>query len=476
MAAADPQNTTPSVQPESVKSDPPGLVLDGAGAVARRRWIYPREVSGRWTRLRNGIFYGALLPLLFLLPWIRIGGQQSVLMDIPARRLALFGHLFYPQDTFFLFLILVFLGLSLFFFTSLFGRLWCGMACPQTVFIEAVYRPVERWIEGPVRERRRRDAGPRNFDYWWRKGLKHLLFFAIAQAIALTFVAYFHGSERLVDDVLGFKVGHPAFWITLGVSLVVWFDFAIFREQFCMFLCPYARFQGVLMDDLSMVVGYDQGRGETRGKLGKTHGDCIDCKACVAVCPTGIDIRDGNQLECISCARCIDACDAMMVKIGKPTGLVRFDTERRLLRGEKTGVLRPRPVIYGVLLAVVLTSFGVAVARRPLVDLVVLRQEGLALTLADGRVANPIQVKIMNKDGRSHRYGFDLAEDAAELVLAGLPVELAPGERAELRGMLVVAGDQVDQVERLTLRAFSRSERKIRSEHSLRFLRPGAGP
>jgi len=466
--------------PEASKSDPPGLVLTGKGVVAKRRWIYPREIKGKWTRIRRVLFYAVLLPMLFVLPWIKIGGQQAVIFDVPARRVALFGQLFFPQDTFFLFLILVLLALALFLFTSLWGRIWCGFACPQTVFIEGLFRPIELWLEGTARVRKKRDKGPRNFDYWWRKVVKHAVFLLVAQAISLTFVAYFHGSERLVRDVLGFEVGNPAFWFTNILTAVFYYDFAIFREQFCMFVCPYARFQGVLMDDNSMVVGYDVGRGESRGKLKKKtpdSGDCIDCKACVAVCPTGIDIRNGNQLECISCSRCIDACDNIMVQIGKPKGLIRFDAESRLRRGRERLVMRPRPLIYASLMAVLTVVFLVALVQRPLFDMVVLRQRNLTITLPDGRPANPLEVKVMNKDTQAHVFSFELDHKLGfgELIVPGSPITLEPGERKTLPAMLVLGVDEANGLAmdaRFVIKGGSVDAPRLNVEHELSFMLP----
>jgi len=427
--------------PEQVRSDPPGLVMDGAGALAKRRVIHPTEVSGRWRRIRHKVALGLLFPLLVITPWIQMDGHQAVLLDIPGRRLVLFGHIFYPQDTFYLFLILALTGFFLFFITSLFGRLWCGFACPQTIFVEEIFRPIERLFDGPARDRIKKIGQPRTTSDWLRHFAKHGVYLLVAHLFALTVVGWFVGTHRLVNDVLTFNVGTSAFWFAQGFTLFFWFDFAIFREQFCHFVCPYARLQGVLMDRHSLVLGYDQGRGEPRAKRKKnlqhTGGDCIDCKRCVAVCPMGIDIRHGIQLECVSCALCIDACDDVMEKVGSPKGLIRFDSEEVLLHGGQRKTVRLRPAIYGVILMILTVTLAIALAQRTLVDMHVMRSAQLAITLADGRIGNPLTIKLQNKDSQSHDFTLTLDPAQGELAIPGMPLTLGPGERATLQGLVV---------------------------------------
>ncbi|MGD2123694.1 MAG: cytochrome c oxidase accessory protein CcoG, partial [Gemmatimonadota bacterium] len=286
------------------------------GFSGTREWVYPQSVKGRFTTLRHWTFLGLHL-ILLITPWIKIGGRPAFLIDIPARQVSFFGSIFTASDTFFLLLILLFAAFALFFFTSLWGRIWCGYACPQTVFLETWIRPLEIWIEGDRTQRKRRDQQGLSFDKAWRKVVKWGAFLAVSVLLAAAMVSFFVPARELWTG----RSGQVAYSFVAALTFLWYLDFTWFREQFCNFLCPYARFQSALTDDETLLIGYDPARGEPRGKGKETAaaGRCIECQKCVVVCPQGIDIRDGFQLECIQCARCIDACTSVMDRLGHRT-------------------------------------------------------------------------------------------------------------------------------------------------------------
>ena len=327
------------------------------GFTIDRQKVQVADVRGRFQRLHRQTAV-ALQAIFFLVPWIPVGGHPIVQFDLVARRLYAFGAVFTPRDTFFLVLIGLIAAFGLFFFTSLYGRIWCGYACPQSFFLEEWIRPVERLIEGSRGKRMQRDRGPWTFDKAWRKGLKWTLFLAAAGVVASTFTTWFTGGMAYWTGAA--PMG--AYSFAGAMALFLYADFAWFREQACNYLCPYARFQGALTDDHSLVVSYDFGQGEPRGKKGKVEGDCIDCKKCVTVCPQGIDIRQGFQLECITCGRCVDACHGVMDRFGQAS-LIRYTTQAAE-EGRQAKALRPRTLAYSAILAVLITTFVVGLATR----------------------------------------------------------------------------------------------------------------
>jgi len=397
--------------------------------------IYPRQVKGRFARLRV-LAVWVLLGLYYLLPWLTVSGRQAVLFDLPARKFYIFGLTFWPQDFVYLALLLITAGLSLFFFTALAGRLWCGFACPQTVWTET-FVWIERWIEGDRQKRMKLDAAPWNAEKILRKSAKQALWILFAAWTGFTFVGFFSPIRELGHNMLSLSLGPwETFW-TIFYSFATYGNAGFLREQVCKYMCPYARFQSAMFDKDTLIISYDAERGEPRGGRRKNVdkqeaglGDCINCTLCVQVCPTGIDIRDGLQYECIACAACIDVCDQVMDKMDYPRGLVRYTTEHALKH--KTGhVIRPRIIVYGVLLLVIIsgTLYGMT-HRVPLRADLIRDRNALYRELPGEVVENVYTLKITNMDNAPHRYDMAvLNNDAVQIDLAR-PIELAPEEVA----------------------------------------------
>jgi cytochrome c oxidase accessory protein FixG len=437
----------------------PSDVLASLDTDGSRKWMYPLPSKGRyyWRRLILG---WALIALFVSLPIVRIGGKPAVFLDVMSREFTFFGATFYPTDTFLLMIMMIGTLLSVILFTALLGRVWCGWACPQTVYLEFVFRPIEAWLEGKPHVRRRRDEGPWTLDKAWRKGVKWSLYLVISMGLAHTFVAYFAGWHNLLTWMQGSPTEHWGYFVMMaGTTGLIMFDFGIFREQMCTIACPYARFQSVLLDPDSLLVAYDEERGEPRGK-GKDRtgkGDCIDCHACVATCPTGIDIRDGLQMECIACTQCIDACDDIMDKMGFEPGLIRYTSENELA-GKTTRWLRPRTALYSVLLVALLGVFTTAFLTRGSFDVNVARAVGQPfMVLPDGDVANRLRFRVRNQTPKDATFtiGVDSPEGAEVKVAGPSPVAVDAEAMTRIEAWVVVAPETVadgreDAVVRLT--------------------------
>jgi cytochrome c oxidase accessory protein FixG len=382
-------------------------VRDDGGLYVAHQKVYPREIEGRFNRLRVAATI-ALLGLFYAMPWLQWDGHQAILFDLPARKFYIFGLTFFPQDFFLLTWLLIIAALSLFFFTALAGRLWCGYACPQTVWTE-IFVWMERWTEGNRQQRMRLDQAPWSANKLLRKSSKQLLWISFALFTGFTFVGYFSPVRVLTGSVLATSLGSwELFWI-LFYGFATYGNAGYMREQVCKYMCPYARFQSAMFDRDTLIISYDTKRGEPRGSRArnvdpksKGLGDCIDCTLCVQACPTGIDIRKGLQLECIACAACIDACDSVMDRMNYPRGLVRYTTQNAM-DSTATHVLRPRTLIYGSLLLALIVGFGFAVAHRDLVEVDVLRdRNALYRTVDDGSIENVYTVRFINKDTEVH--------------------------------------------------------------------------
>jgi len=341
----------------------------------RRVFIFPASVSGFWRRNRN-IVEVFLIIFFLVLPWINIGGHQALLLNIGDRQFSIFGLTFWAHDAPLIFFILAFLTLGLAFITAVWGRIWCGWACPQTVFIDGVFRRLEYWIIGSYIQQRNLAKAPWNIKKFFKLSALWTLFLIASLIIAHSFLAYFVGADHLVQMTQHNPRDNWTIFLVMGfITAVILFDFGWFREQFCIIMCPYGRFQSVLLDDDSLTVSYDPVRGEPRRGAtiaDEAEGDCIDCYKCVAVCPTGIDIREGLQLECIGCTACIDACDEVMEKIEKPKGLIRYATGNSL-KGVKSKFLTPRIGIYSVLLIAIISALVFSISQRQEIVVTVLR-------------------------------------------------------------------------------------------------------
>lgn len=369
-------------------------------AEGHRVYLHPSDTRGRW-RLRRTTVYGVLLIIFLVLPWVRIGGQQALLLDVAHRRFAVFGLTFWAHDAPFLLFVIGGFAISLLFVTAVFGRLWCGWACPQTVFIDMVFRRIEGWVEGKPAERRKLDAAPLSLKKAYLKTAKWALFTAAALVIAHSFLAYFVGTEALMQMVRTSPAEHPAsFLVMAGAAGLTLFDFGWFREQFCIVACPYGRLQSVLMDDRSLAPLYDDKRGEPRkftpGVEPAALGDCVSCYRCVQVCPTGVDIRRGVQMECIACTACIDACDEVMLKVGKPPGLIRYDSLQGMQGQPKRWGIRSY-VYLSILLAIVI-GLATAVANRKPYQMTINRAPDAPYrVLGDGNVINHLRLHMANQ-------------------------------------------------------------------------------
>ncbi len=361
-----------------------------------RKFVFPADARGRFTLWRRVV--GVLLIGVYaVLPWIPVNGYPAVFLDVQSRRFHFLGLTLATQDLWVGFFLITGLAFSLFFVTALFGRLWCGWACPYTVFLEQVYRRIERWMEGDATERRHRADGPLNWGKAWRLVVKHGLYLLCSTLIAHLFLSYFVSLKALYAMMRGSPAEHlSAFGIVVFLTGSLYFAFSWFREQFCIILCPYGRLQAALTDDHSMVVGYDARRGEPRGKLGAATGDCVDCRRCVQVCPTGIDIRNGLQLECIGCAACIDACDSVMTRLERPVGLIRHDSHVGL-QGGSTRLWRPRIWFYTFLMALGVVAFGLSAAQITPLKANAERMVGPPYYLGGQEVRNQFLVRIINK-------------------------------------------------------------------------------
>jgi cytochrome c oxidase accessory protein FixG len=397
-----------------------------------RNPIHPADVHGRFTRRKHALWV-VLIVVYLAVPWLAVGGRPALLIDIPARHFYLLGATFNAQDFWLAFFFVTGVGFALFVVAALFGRLWCGYACPQTVFLEGVFRRIERLIEGPAAARARLDKAPMSATKLLRRSTKLVVFAAIAAVIAHSFLGYFMPVSVLLEAVTSSPGTHPTAFVFVTVAtLVLFVNFTWFREQTCIVICPYGRLQAALYDADTVLVGFDKKRGEPRGPAGSPGaGDCVDCYRCVAVCPTGIDIRNGTQLECVGCAACIDACDDVMHKLGRPAGLVRYDSQRGFETGRRQ-FWRGRVALYAVLLLAGLGAFTFGITRRHPFEASLVRAPGRGYTVEDGRVHNVFDLQVINKLPGPRVFHVDTVGPAgAEVIVARR--ELALDSLADVR-------------------------------------------
>ena len=407
----------------------------------QRNFVHPADVSGRFNTWRRVGFW-ALIAVWLALPWIKIKGNPALFLDIEHRRFYLFGATFNAQDIWLMFFLLTGIAFALAYMTALLGRVWCGYACPQTVFLEGIYRPIERLVEGSREHRIRRNAGPWTFDKTWRKVVKHALFLLSSVFVAHIFVSYFVSVPKMFEMVRRSPGEHPeAFAWAMGTTAFFYGNFAWFREQLCLIVCPYGRLQSALIDDDSLVIGYDEKRGEPRGKAKQEGvGDCVDCNRCVVVCPTGIDIRNGLQLDCVACSACVDACDDVMDRLKRPRGLVRYDSLNGL-RGKPSKIVRPRLIIYTVLLVAGIAAFTFALGKHKDFEANILRLPGLPYVMETGKIRNSFELHMVNKRGGEETYDIK-AEPAPGLSFVIATPEVTLPSLGQARVPVFITNDQ----------------------------------
>ena len=407
----------------------PERVLPTLNADGTRNRIRPRLYDGRLYRARRAVAWG-LMALFIGLPLLRVHGKPAMLLDVIHRQFVFFGHTYLATDGVLLMFLMLSIFVSVVLVTALVGRAWCGWGCPQTVYMEFLFRPIERWFEGRRENQLRIDQQGGG----GRRAAKNVVYLLLAFLLANVFLSYFVGTDALRHWMLEAPSQHlGGFGVVMVTTGLVFFDFAYFREQMCTVICPYARIQSVLLDPKSLLIGYDARRGEPRSKgKAKTegHGDCIDCQACVVTCPTGIDIRKGLQLECIACGQCADACDSIMTRIKKPVGLIRYSSQQSLATGAPTSKLRARVAIYAMVLAGLVTALLLVGRARPTAEVTILRGLGAPFSVSGDEVVNQLRLKVVNRREKPADFNVTvIGMPEAKLVAAELPLRLAPSEQ-----------------------------------------------
>jgi len=411
----------------------------------KRVWIYPKKQTGKFYRARTILSF-FLLAFLFGTPFIKMNGHPFVLLNVLERKFILFGFVFGPQDFYLLVLATISVLVFIVLFTAIYGRLFCGWICPQTVFMEMVFRKIEYWLEGDAAQQKALDKAPWDGNKIFKKSIKQIIFFTIAFIIGNTFVAYIVGIDKLYELVNQSPSEHLSAFIAVVVfSFIFYFVFSKFREQACIIVCPYGRLQGVLLDPNTVVVAYDYIRGEPRGKLQtpKTTDDCIDCHLCVAVCPTGIDIRNGTQLECVNCTSCIDACDSIMDKVKLPKGLIRYASMNSIKDKSKFKVT-PRIIGYSIVLTLLLTVFIILATLRTEIDSTILRAPGKVYQeQADNKVSNLYMIKLVNNTYKNVPIQIKINNPDAELKIIGKDISLQELSVTETEFLILFQKDKI---------------------------------
>lgn len=406
-----------------------------------RKWVYAKRPKGTWYTRRT-VFSWFVLLFFIAVPFIKVNGHPFILLDIASRKFILFGAIFWAQDTFILALLMLSFILFIVLFTVTFGRLWCGWACPQTIFLEMVFRKIEYLVEGDYRKRHKLDNGPWTGEKILKKSVKHALFIMISIAMTNTFLLWFIGYEKwfvIIAEPIGNNLS--GFMIMLIVSGFFYWVYSFFREQICTMVCPYGRMQGVLLDSKSIVVSYDYKRGEPRGA--KNSGDCIDCRQCISVCPTGIDIRNGTQLECINCTACIDQCNSVMKATGKDPGLIRLDSDHGIQHGHKT-IWNARNRAYSVVLLILFSFFIYTLVSRPVIETTILRTPGLLYQEnTDNTISNVYNIKIVNKTHDNMPLEIRLISHEGKIQMAGSTMDIKDQAMFESTFILFIPKEQL---------------------------------
>jgi cytochrome c oxidase accessory protein FixG len=424
----------------------PGRVLPTLNEDGTRRWLRPKPSAGAWLNRRTIVAW-LLIFIYVAIPHVFINGKPAILLNLQRREFTFFGTTFLPTDTLLLMLLAISTVIAVFLASALAGRVWCGWACPQTVYMEFVFRPLERLFEGGHRGSAQIDKDGKRFHP--RRFAKHVTYLVIGSFLAHTFLAYFVGWEQVTHWVFGSPKAHPVgFTIVTITTIAMMLDFVYFREQTCMVACPYGRWQSALLDKDSLIVAYDYNRGEPRG-LGKDRtgkGDCVDCQACVTTCPTGIDIRNGLQMECIHCTQCMDACDAVMRKVGKPEGLIRYSS-LAALKGNGRHFLRVRTVLYPIAFIAVFGTFLYQLTFKDAADITLLGPAGAPFTVQpDGMVTNQLRVRIANRSGITHAYAVEVTGvDGAQVIAPMSPMPVQPGRTETMPLFVTLPRDAFDE-------------------------------
>ncbi|WP_166255456.1 cytochrome c oxidase accessory protein CcoG [Marinobacter salicampi] len=445
---------------------------------ASRKKIYVKEVKGIFQRIRT-VSLWALMGMYFLFCWVTFDGQPLIYFDLPGREFHLFGGTFYPKDFILLSGMLIISAFGLFFITTLFGRVWCGYTCPQTVWT-FIFMWVEERIEGSRNKRMKLDKSPNSAEKVAKKSAKHAVWLLIAFATGLTFVGYFYPVRELSVDLFTLQAnGWAYFWVGF-FTVATYMNAGWMREQVCLYMCPYARFQSVMLDEDTRVVSYDPHRGEPRGHRKKSVtpeeaglGDCIDCGMCVQVCPTGIDIRDGLQYECIGCALCIDACDEVMEKMDYPKGLIRYATEHEL-EGKPSKLLRPRTFGYGVVLLLMIAAMVFTLLTRVPAQLDVLRDRGALYRMnGQGLIENSYTVKLVNMTEVPQTFELSVSGLETLTIVDNKEIEVAAGANRTVPTVVEASPAAIDQSNNtIEFRAASKSDETLVLEVESRFVGP----
>jgi len=445
--------------------NPNDRVLATLNADGTRRWLRPRLSSGHFLLARRTTAY-VLIVIFMVVPYLSINGNPVLRFDILHRRFAVLGHTFLPTDTALMALAFIGIFLTIFLITAIFGRVWCGWACPQTVYMEFLYRPIERLFEGGPGAKPKIPGSP-----GFRKGAKYACYLLASLYLAHTFLAYFVAPEQILVWMRSSPAAHPVAFPVMAITTgLMMFNFCFFREQMCLVACPYGRFQAAMLDRHSLIITYDKGRGEPRTKLGKrpkqdVHldvvspnppnatgagapaGDCIDCQMCVTTCPTGIDIRDGLQMECIGCAQCIDACNAIMDKVGRPRGLIRYSSQA-ILDGKARSIVRPRIFLYPFVILILSLVFLAMLAGRQTAEARVLPRTGAPFyTLPTGEIANQVRIRIVNRADNPAAFSVAISgTDLAHIIADESSIKLEPGQSIETNFVVAMPADQFSRI------------------------------
>lgn len=408
-------------------------VLYSVDRQGRRRWLYVDIVKGAWRRRRQLLAF-VLIAFYLAVPFLSVNGQPFLRIDIPSRSYIILGQIFWPQDFAYALLFFLIFLVGTLLMVALCGRVFCGWLCPHNVFLEMVFRPIERLCEGPAHRHRRNDERQTGDKRFLRKSVKIMLYLLVAGALANAGTAVFVGKESFIGGVILDPIAHPyaAIFFAFLYGAVV-FNFVWFREQTCTLVCPYGRMQTAMLDRETLVVAYDEERGEPRGKKGQVDGDCIDCKRCIQVCPTGIDIRNGNQLECIHCAACIDACNDIMGRMGRAPNLIKYASEASLA-GERQRIIRPRTILYASVLTILVGITALLLVNRDPVQITQLRQRSMPqVTTIDARswVQSALPLSLVNKTNETQSVHFDTDDSVAVIITQYNPLALDPNQRQE---------------------------------------------